>query len=244
MENRHGFDLKKETESLVAKIRGIQIAEAMKEPDVMDADLVTECVDFILDAENRTLDLSADEIKNRVKKIPFKDDKKLSFKTRKIIKALIIAAIIFILFAITCAAVKPVRNFFTNVTDDGTFFSFRLTDTDDYLHADYTYIPEGYSLVSVNNMRYAQAIDYDNHGKTINITTIKNKGGGRYINTEKAVETKEITFGQYTGFYCKNNEHTFLLWVTGKYNHLIDAENCDAITEDELVKIALSREKQ
>ena len=38
----------------------------------MDSDLVMECTDFVLEAENREFDLSPAEIKRRVEKISFK----------------------------------------------------------------------------------------------------------------------------------------------------------------------------
>lgn len=239
MENRHNFDLKNDVKSLITKIKYIQITEALKKPSEMDSDLVMECADFVLELENREVDLSPAEIKRRVEKIPFKNyNTQRSFKRRKLIKSIIIAAIILVVLVVTCMAVKPIRNFFTNVTSDGTFFSFSITDNNDYLYANYSFIPEGYVLVSENNIKTMQSIVYDHNGKNIYIVSAENKNTTKFINSEK------ISIGQYIGYYCINNEQTYLLWSTGKYNHVITADNCKYITIDILVDIALSREKQ
>lgn len=245
MENRHNFDLKNDVKSLITKIKYIQITEALKKPSEMDSDLVMECADFVLELENREVDLSPAEIKRRVEKIPFKNyNTQRSFKRRKLIKSIIIAAIILVVLVVTCMAVKPIRNFFTKVTGDGTFFTFGIIDTNDYLYANYKYIPEGYSLVSESNIDNKHKLIYENNKSCIFIISEPNEDTGLYINTENALETEDISLGKYFGYYSKNSDQSFLLWSTGKYYHLIIADNCDAITEDTLVEIALSREKQ
>lgn len=244
MKSRNEKNLKSEVEALVTKVKTVQISEALKSPDKSDAELVSECTAFILEAEDRALNLSEAEIKSRVAKIPFVNtEKRRSFNRRKIITAAVIAAVIFILLVVTGTAVRPIRNYFTKVTDDGTFFSFGVTDTNDYLYGKFTYIPEGYTLDPGNNIEDMHKTIYSYGENKIYIISGTNKNSGTYINTENAIETKEIPIGKHIGYYTKNDEATFLLWSTGKYYHVIIADNCDSITEDELVKIALSREK-
>ena len=244
MENRHNFDLKNDVKSLITKIKYIQITEALKKPSEMDSDLVMECADFVLELENREVDLSPAEIKRRVEKIPFKNyNTQRSFKRRKLIKSIIIAAIILVVLVVTCMAVKPIRNFFTKVTDDGTFFSFSITDNNDYLYANYSFIPEGYVLVAQNNLKQKQQFEYDYHDSKLYILSTNNKESLQFINSEQSLKTGEILIGTNVAYYCINEEQTYLVWSTGKYNHVISADNCKDITIETLVKIALSRKE-
>ncbi len=243
MENRRNSDAKNDVKSLITKIKYIQITEALKNPSEMDADLVTECADFVLEEENREFDLSPAEIKRRVEKIPFKNVKPQSvrYKKRRVLKSVLIATVIMSLLVVTCMAVKPTRNFITKVTDDGTFFKFSITDNNDYLYANYNFIPEGYSLVSAEKFKSAHEIEYKKNDLSIFISSCNNKNNV-FVNSENAIESGEIEVGKTVGYYCINKDMTFLVWSTGKYNHTISADNCEDITLDTLVEIALSRE--
>ncbi len=243
MERNKELVQKDDIKSLITKIKYIQIAEALKSPKDIDAALVSECADFVLEAENRQKALTPDEIKTLVRLIPFKNTK-LQADRMRIFKSVIIAAVILALLAITCMAVKPIRNFFAKVTADGTFFNFGISDDDDYLCANYSFIPEGYALVYDDTVNDIRKITYENNEKLIYIVSSENENTLKFINSENATETGEVAIGKYIGYYCINKDQTFLVWSTGKYNHAITADNCKYITLDLLVNIALSREKQ
>ena len=244
MEKQINDAFKNEIKSLITKIKYLEISEAMKKPCDMDTDLVSECADFILEAENRQIFLTDEKRKELVKKIPFKNIKtKSNFYNRRIIKALIIVAIILVMLVVTCVAVKPIRNFFTNITSDGTFFSFNVIDDDDYLYSEFNYIPNGYSLIFENSLEHLHELSYQNEKYCIFISSSDNNNTKAFINSENAIETGETAIGKTIGYYCVNKEQTFLIWSTGKYNHMIIADNCDNVNLDDLIKIALSVKK-
>ncbi len=167
------------------------------------------------------------------------------YTVRRTLKSALVAAIILALLIVTGVAVKPIRNFFTEVTSDGTFFKFGVSnDNNDYLYASYSYIPEGYTLVSDKNMEQMQITEYKNNNMVIYINSAANsKGSNLFVNSENAIETGEVMVGGSVGYYCINEEDTTIVWATGKYHYLIMADNCNEITVETLVKIALSREK-
>lgn len=242
MKNRNEKNLKSEVEALVTKVKTVQISEALKSPDKSDAELVSECTAFILEAEDRALTLSEAEIKSRVAKIPFVNtEKRRSFNRRKIITAAVIAAVIFILLVVTGTAVKPVRNYFKNETSDGTFFFFDSSKHKSFTYSKFNFIPEGYTLVSDKKMKTSQMLEYTNGNEKIYISSIQT--GNSYINTENAIETGEIPIGNAVGFYCIKHDAIMLIWGNDGIRYLIMADDCDNITVDTLVKIALSREK-
>ena len=162
--------------------------------------------------------------------------------SRKRLKAVLIAAILIILLTVAAFAVTPIRNFFVNVFSDCTEFVFQNKRVDDYLYAEYAYIPDGYKLDSVINMKTSQDYYYKNGNLRINIGTLQNKGSKVVIDTENA-ETGEIIINESVGFYSITDTAIILLWSSGKYNHCITADiDENNITLDDIVKIAQSRQ--
>lgn len=80
------------TESLGDKLRAIIILESSKPYEEMDGVLVKECVDFLMELEGIER-LTKEEIKNRVKNIPFKEKTEKITNIRKKIKAKRIAVV-------------------------------------------------------------------------------------------------------------------------------------------------------
>lgn len=87
-------------QTLIEKLRIIIDTEMEKPVEEIDDSLVAECADFLMDLEGKDR-LSDDEIKCRVKEIPFKNPKII--KHRRTRKALLIAACIAALILISSA---------------------------------------------------------------------------------------------------------------------------------------------
>ena len=103
-------DMTAEKQSLKDKLTAIILLETSKDYKEMDSDLVTECVDFLMELEGKER-LTKKEIEQRVKEIPFKGKvtaigsytkKKLRAKRLAIIAAIL--AIIIALFGIIAIA--------------------------------------------------------------------------------------------------------------------------------------------
>lgn len=155
----------------------------------------------------------------------------------------IIAAVLVILVSALAAASAPIRNYILNVYDDYSEFIFNSFkgNEDDYLYAEYSYIPEGYEVASTSKTRLSQKIIYQNDCYQIVIKSVVNSDSALGIDTENA-ETGEREVGNYGGYYSITESSIILVWSTGKYNHIITADlNGDIITLDEVVKIAESR---
>ena len=108
MGNRQDFSAEKQ--SLKDKLMAIILLETSKDYKEMDSDLVTECVDFLMELEGEER-LTQKEIEQRVKEIPFKGKataigsytkKKLRAKRLAIIAAIL--AVIVALFGIIAIA--------------------------------------------------------------------------------------------------------------------------------------------
>ena len=70
MGNRQDFSAEKQ--SLKDKLMAIILLETSKDYKEMDSDLVTECVDFLMELKGKQK-LTKSEIEQRVNEIPFKD---------------------------------------------------------------------------------------------------------------------------------------------------------------------------
>lgn len=161
--------------------------------------------------------------------------------TSKRIKAVIIAAAIIVLLAITAFAIEPVRNFIINIYSDCTEIVFNSNDKNDYLYAEYTFIPKGYILVDSIQGKNSQSLIYSNEGKRILIDSLGNKTSKSVIDTEDS-DSGEISFGDETGYYSITDTSIILIWSSGKYNHCIIADlNDNYISLEALVKVAQSR---
>lgn len=108
MENNH--DMTVERQSLKDKLTAIILLETSKDYKEMDSDLVTECVDFLMELEGKQK-LTKAEIEQRVNEIPFKGKvtaigsyakKKIRAKRLAVIAAVL--AVIVALFGIIAVA--------------------------------------------------------------------------------------------------------------------------------------------
>lgn len=87
------------TSALKNRLEAILAAELEKPADKIDADLVKECTDFLLELENKDVNLSSEEIDSSIKKLYVRRNvKKTSFK------ALLAACLVIIgIFSVTYA---------------------------------------------------------------------------------------------------------------------------------------------
>ena len=101
MGNRHNMSAEKQ--SLKDKLMAIILLETSKDYKEMDSDLVTECVDFLMELEGKQK-LTRKEIEQRVNAIPFKGKvTAISSYTKKKIRAkrlAVIAAILAVIIAL------------------------------------------------------------------------------------------------------------------------------------------------
>lgn len=162
---------------------------------------------------------------------------------RKIKIAILIAAILIILFGITATAFTPLRDFILKIYKECTEIVFDVTGKDDYLFAEYTYIPEGYVKVKDIQIKEAksQIILYISGKNRIKIKTLTNKHSSTFIDTENA-ETGEVLVNGTIGYYSITETSYILVWSTGKYSHCMTADkDYELISIETLVKIAQSR---
>lgn len=101
MGNRH--DMSAEKQSLKDKLMAIILLETSKDYKEMDSDLVTECVDFLMELEGKER-LTKKEIEQRVNAIPFKGKVTAigSYAKKKIMakRLVVIAAVLAFIFAL------------------------------------------------------------------------------------------------------------------------------------------------
>lgn len=131
MENNR--DKTAENETLKDKLMAIILLESAKDYKKMDSDLVTECVDFLMELEGKER-LTKEEIERRVNKIPFKGKvtalnsyakKKLRAKRIAIIAAIL--AVLITLFGILAVGsggvieefIRRVGNSISEILDGG-----------------------------------------------------------------------------------------------------------------------------
>ena len=157
------------------------------------------------------------------------------------VKALLIAAIILLIAALTAFAFEPVRNFVFKVYSDCTEFVFHNGEKSegDYLYAEYSYIPDGYELVSNIKTKTQQKIIYENGSYQIVIKSGVGSDSVLGIDTEQS-ESGGIVINGYDGYYSINQTSLIVVWSTGKNYHMIKADQCDTITLDVIVRIAQS----
>lgn len=163
--------------------------------------------------------------------------------SKKIKTALLIAAILIVLFGITATAFSPLGDFIIKIYRECTEIIFDITNKDDYLFAEYTYIPEGYEKVEDIRVKEArlQTIIYVSKTNIIKIHTVINNNSVRVIDTENT-KTGEIMLNDVKGYYSITNTSIMLVWSTGKYNHCLTATLNDNISLETVVKIAQSRQ--
>ena len=110
MKSENTLNLSERDKKLLDCLSVIRDTEAAKPFEEMDVDLVNEAVAFILDLQGKNIELSPEEVSQRVSKIPFKDASKVNNNQIKEVKRKInkkrvwfIAACIALLTAILCA---------------------------------------------------------------------------------------------------------------------------------------------
>lgn len=93
-------------ENLIMYLEFLRDTEALKPEDEVDNDLIDACVYVLLDLQNKKVSLTPEQIKERVRNIPFKDSvafeeyKNKKNKTIRTKRVLIIAACIAVLIAL------------------------------------------------------------------------------------------------------------------------------------------------
>lgn len=116
-------DFSAEKQSLKDKLMAIILLETSKDYKEMDSDLVTECVDFLMELEGKEK-LTKAEIEQRVNKIPFKGKvtaigsyakKKIRAKRLAVIAA-ILAVIIALVGVIAVGAGDTISEFYRKLT--------------------------------------------------------------------------------------------------------------------------------
>lgn len=165
--------------------------------------------------------------------------------TSKVVKIILVAAVIMALLVSTVLAYAPFRKFILSELSYGTEIIFNSTEGKDYLDEKYTYIPDGYTLKDVFDDDILHTLTYsDDKGNEIFITSTLNDGGTVFINTENA-DCQSVNINGYDGFYVEQDNALILTWATEKYNHTIKAdfnENSN-VDKNAMVNIAKSREK-
>lgn len=116
MRDEHNMDAEKQT--LKDKLMAIILLETAKDYKEMDSDLVTECVDFLMELEGKER-LTKKEIEQRVKDIPFKGKITAlnSYAKRKVRakRLAIIAAVLAVLIALFSIASIASGNTFDEI---------------------------------------------------------------------------------------------------------------------------------
>lgn len=208
--------------------------------------------DMLAEYEAQSSIMISEEQRERIHKLINGEDiepkansqmKEKKTSSRKIKTALLIAAILIILFGITATAFNPIRDFIIKIYRECTEIVFDVTSKDDYLFAEYTFIPEGYIKVKDIQIKAAksQSLLYVNGKNRIKINTLTNKHSSTFIDTENT-ETGEILVNGTIGYYSITDTSFILVWSTGKYSHYMIADkNNGLISIEMLVKIAQSR---
>lgn len=124
-------DMNASKQSLKDKLMAIILLETAKDYKEMDSDLVTECVDFLMELEGKER-LTKSEIEQRVKNIPFTATDNIYSKTKKQfrLKTLaIIAAVLAVLLAVfTAIAVATSYNPVINLLKEMSHAIIELID--------------------------------------------------------------------------------------------------------------------
>ena len=168
-------------------------------------------------------------------------ESKTPAKSHKLIRTILIAAILILISVSVACAFSPVRSFIIKVYNDCTEIIFSYDNTDDYVYAYYSYIPEGYELIDDFRGKDVQFLTYTKNEFTIQIDSFKNGNSKTDIDTENAI-SGEIEINKQMGYYSITNTNIIVVWSTGEYNHCIVADKSDSkLTIEEIIKIVESR---
>lgn len=188
----YNHDKTAENQTLKDKLMAIILLETAKDYKKMDSDLVTECVDFLVELEGKER-LAKEEIEQRVNEIPFKGKvmalnsyakKKLRAKRIAIIAA-VLAVLIALFGILAIGSGDTVTEFFRQMGnsihkmfDDGpkeynniTFYKADVTKT-------YSSIEE---LVKDEEIEILYPTWLPNNEKVINVWYLNDSGTERYV---------------------------------------------------------------
>ncbi len=190
MGNRQDFSAEKQ--SLKDKLMAIILLETSKDYKEMDSDLVTECVDFLMELEGKQR-LTKAEIEQRVNAIPFKGrvtaigsytKKKLRAKRLAVIAA-VLAVIVALFGIIAIASGDAVSEFFRQIT----YSVFKNLDNSPINQENITFAKPGETKTysSIEELAESEGIDIlyptwlPENEKIVNVIYLMNNGFERYV---------------------------------------------------------------
>ena len=201
-------DFSAERQSLKDKLMAIILLETAKDHKEMDSDLVTECVDFLMELEGKEK-LTKKEIEQRVSEIPFKGKvTAINSYAKKKIRAKRLAVIAAVL-AVLLAIFSIIAISFTNCEDN---------------------------LISRFENYIGEIMNGGDHEKFDNIELIKDNKSKSYSSAEDLVKDEnisilfptwlpenekiircwyidDITNGKYYLFQCKNPQYSLSVYL-------------------------------
>ncbi len=213
-------DMTAERQSLKDKLTAIILLETSKDYKEMDSDLVTECVDFLMELEGKER-LTKAEIEKRVSEIPFKGKvTAISSNAKKKMRAKRIAVIAAVL-AVLLAIFSIVAISFTNSED---------------------------SLINRFANYIGEIMNGGDHENFDNIELIKDNVSKRYSSAEELVKDEKIailfptwlpedekiikcwyiddaTSGKHYVFQCNNSEFSMTVYLDGDISDEIKENN-------------------
>lgn len=188
---------------------------------------------------SKDFDRRVDKIIRRMKTGKYK-------KTRKVLRVFILVAILIVTFSITATGVDPlherIRNFFIETFSDGSTIEFKDNSmTRGTLYSEYTYIPEGYEIVTHEKGKTFEKYTFgDGNGNQIFCTSRVNDNSFSMLNTEN-VMSEEVVVNKMTAVYYSQDEFNQLVWMQGEYHYSVRSVT-HLFSKEELIKIAESRE--
>lgn len=213
-------DFSAERQSLKDKLTAIILLETAKDHKEMDSDLVTECVDFLMELEGKEK-LTKKEIEQRVSEIPFKGKvTAINSYAKKKIRAKRLAVIAAVL-AVLLAIFSIVAISFTNSEDN---------------------------LVSRFENYIGEIMNGGDHEKFDNIELIKDNKSKGYSSAQDLVRDEKIeilfptwlpennkiikcwyiddvTSGKHYIFHCKNPQYSMYIYLEKSLSERTKSEN-------------------
>lgn len=219
--------------SLYIKLNSIIDAEIEKGIDLMDCDLIEECVDGILRLKDeKSYQITAQQREENIQRIlsNIPQKKKLS----KVAKILLAAAIIMILLIGSVFAYTIIEY---NIHDYGTYSEVWANITSKKIDkpVEVGYVPDGYELVEEE---FIDGISYRVYQKSDEYLTIrKSTFKNIEINTEYGKSRiKTINNEEYLFHGGEDGHSTGVFWVKNNFSFSI----VSYLDDDELLKIAQS----
>ncbi len=168
--------------------------------------------------------------------------------TRKTARVLILVAALIAIFSITATSVDPlherIRNFFIETLTDISTVEFEDNNsTKGTLYSRYTYIPDGYELVTHEQGKLLERLVFeDTVGNQFICTSRSNDESFSMLDTEDTL-MEEITIDALPALYHSKDDFSRVTWSKGEYNYSVQQySSTNPLSKDELIKIAESRE--